>query len=402
MSIAAINWSMEQLTDGPSAQSTLFIIADRANEHGVCRHADPDTLAQRTRQSRATIFRRLEEMERAGLLTRFTRHLDDGRREYEIRLRLDVYVNYRVDRFRTIQHLDANGEVVSEVPYAGLAGGGDGGESGTEAGAEADADDGSQIETEGGSQIETGSVSPVRLGGSQLCDSQKSPKSPESPPKPPLGSEQASKGPAGPEPDPDGLRAFKADYPRGTTKPDKVDGLWAGMWPEERLRARKGARGVRAKWEQDPKRTAVLDPWKFLSVPALWDEWARYAPPEPPARRLVIEGSREWRARAVLRVIQGRPPPKAEAAGEWRGMWVHGDVPRGLDGLADHADSDPAGWLIVRKDTAQFTAWAERLKEITGAWREARELPNWIMGLRVPCEWPPAKGSPATGPPEAA
>src|SRR4051812_33745602 len=49
MSIAAINWAMEQKTDGPSAQSVLFIIADRASEFGVCRHADPDTIAEKTR-----------------------------------------------------------------------------------------------------------------------------------------------------------------------------------------------------------------------------------------------------------------------------------------------------------------------------------------------------------------
>src|SRR5262245_9024565 len=90
-----MNWAMQQVrTDGPSAQIVLYVIADVANEHGVSLHADPDYLVERTRQSRATVFRRLDELERMGVLTRFTRHNDDGRRRYEIRLNLDRTIDY--------------------------------------------------------------------------------------------------------------------------------------------------------------------------------------------------------------------------------------------------------------------------------------------------------------------
>src|SRR5262245_28052229 len=147
MSIRAMNWAMAARTDGVSAQCVLFVVADTANEHGVSIHADPDYIAARTRQSRATVFRRLKELEAAGALTRLKRFRDDGAPVYEIRLRLDVEVDY-------------------DAPPPD-----DGGTPDVEAE--------SQIETQGGSQIETGTVSQVRLSESHSCDSKSPSKNPE-------------------------------------------------------------------------------------------------------------------------------------------------------------------------------------------------------------------------------
>lgn len=89
-----MNWAMGARTDGVSAQCVLFVVADTANEHGVSIHADPDYIAARTRQSRATVFRRLKELEAAGALTRFKRFREDGAPVYEIRLNLAVDIDY--------------------------------------------------------------------------------------------------------------------------------------------------------------------------------------------------------------------------------------------------------------------------------------------------------------------
>lgn len=180
MSIVAMNWAMQQRPDGPSAQVVLLVIADRANERGICRHADPDDIAEISRQSRATVFRRLDELERVGLLTRFLRHGERGEREYEIRLNLDARVEYELvqDREtgrRVIRLRDAAGENEREIV---LRGGAD--ERATEAD-EGAAQPESQFETVVESQIETERVSPVRLGESHSCDSHKSPSKNPSP-----------------------------------------------------------------------------------------------------------------------------------------------------------------------------------------------------------------------------
>lgn len=91
-----MNWAMRHVrTDGPSAQIVLYVIADTANERGVSRHADPDYIVEKTRQGRATVFRRLDELERAGALSRVVVRDPNGNiTRYEIRLRLDRQIDY--------------------------------------------------------------------------------------------------------------------------------------------------------------------------------------------------------------------------------------------------------------------------------------------------------------------
>ncbi len=70
MSSKALNWVMEHIrTDSGAAQAILLIIADGANADGVAYHLDPERLADRSCQSRATVFRRLYEMRRFGVLS---------------------------------------------------------------------------------------------------------------------------------------------------------------------------------------------------------------------------------------------------------------------------------------------------------------------------------------------
>jgi hypothetical protein len=141
-----MNWAMGARTDGVSAQCVLFVVADTANEHGVSVHADPDYIAARTRQSRATVFRRLRELEAVGALTRLKRFRDDGAPMYEIKLNLDATIDYDAppDDGGTPQDIEAE----------------------------------SQIETPPQSQIETPKVSPVRQAESHSCDSKSPSKNP--------------------------------------------------------------------------------------------------------------------------------------------------------------------------------------------------------------------------------
>ena len=138
MAINVMNWAMHQCRcDGPSAQIVLYVIADTANERGISVHADPQYLVERTRQSRATVFRRLDELEREGAITRYIRRRRNGSQMYEIHCHLNRRIDY---------------------------GGPDddcGGESHGETG---------QIETQ---------VSPVRLPKSHSCDSKSPSKSPD-------------------------------------------------------------------------------------------------------------------------------------------------------------------------------------------------------------------------------
>jgi hypothetical protein len=94
MSIVAMNWAMCCHTDGVSAQAVLYVVADTANDRGISIHADPDYIAEKTRQSRATVFRRFNELEAAGALTRIRRYRADGTSVYEITLHLDREIDY--------------------------------------------------------------------------------------------------------------------------------------------------------------------------------------------------------------------------------------------------------------------------------------------------------------------
>jgi DNA-binding Lrp family transcriptional regulator len=220
MSIRAMNWAMAARTDGVSAQCVLYIVADTANEHGVSIHADPDYIATRTRQSRATVFRRLKELEAAGALTRFKRFRDDGAPVYEIRLHLDVDVDY-----------DA-------VP--------------DDDGSAQDIESESQIETQSGSQPETGKVSPVRQAESHSCDSKSPSKNPkDSPQAPQRGDEHAPsamEGEAGETADPEGWSDFKNAWEADKVPISRVTltkPIFAALgWPDERRKVIRAARAT--------------------------------------------------------------------------------------------------------------------------------------------------------------
>lgn len=394
-----MNWAMGARTDGVSAQCVLFVVADTANEHGISIHADPDYIAARTRQSRATVFRRLKELEQVGALTRLKRYREDGAPVYEIRLNLDADVDYEAAPADDGQPQDIEPE--------------------------------SQIETHGESQPETGKVSPVRQAKSQSCDSKSPSKNPEDNPPTPQGGIQAEG-----STDQEAERrwaAFKSSFEADgepIAKPSLVKPLLNSLTPEEFDKVLRATRGLLAWRRSQKKPPAKIAAQNFVREIDAWDGWAGHAPPELPPPTFIADGTAEARALAVLDRILDRSSPQSRfnvergASGYFRVK----PVPPDLLGLAAVADKPVVEWCVVESslphDTGPFTAWAERIAraEWTGKWPEPQrimldgfttikkpdgstfEAQKRTFGLRVPCLYPPRKDgtlSGSTDPPQS-
>lgn len=391
MSIAAVKWAMDQRTDGPSAQSVLFVVADRSNEHGVCRHADPDTIAELTRQSRATVFRRLEELERVGLLVRFTRHLDDGRREYEVRLSTKEFINYKVDKHRNIILYAHSDDKCESAPLKILP---------CEGASSPEVDAESQIETHPESQDETGQVSPVRLGESHSCDSQKSPsknpssKKEDSPPTPPTGGDQAMR---------DDLEKtigpFASGYPIPISNLERTLAIWSSMSEAERSDATLGAKGysdfLRSEEKRGHKRTAK-DAHRWLAG----RQWLGYltAGKQAEAKALRFdarEGSEQFSAWMIFYGCCGSSGIPTFLMTGSEGARV-ANVPCEWPPVGRGLNPDRAKWKPVLEGTGELAAWLRRLRELEGVNIAVRNISisgKDVRGLIVPCQWPPSKST---------
>lgn len=394
MSIRAMNWAMGARTDGVSAQCVLFVVADTANEHGVSIHADPDYIAARTRQSRATVFRRLKELEQAGALTRLKRFRDDGAPIYEIRLKLDVEIDY-------------------DTPP-------------DDGGATQDIEGESQIETPPQSQIETGKVSPVRQAESQSCDSKSPSKNPEdSPPTPQEGgngpaiepARQASE--AGQAIEIEGWSEFKSAFEADQVPILRISiakDIFAALKPPERTLVVSAARGLIAQRAREKKPGMKPSAQTFLREIESWSGFAKLAPPLPPLPKpkiTLLPGSDEFKAIVLCRAVAWMPPMDDGQSVEFIGQ-----PPAGAHNLAALANIPQSQWILIGKRDPRYVAWCERLKEWLGFWPEDRRywlnaageivpsvqeaegygdrsrLPKSIDGLRFPPTpdgWPPRK-----------
>lgn len=102
-----MNWAMKQATGDPRAQCLLYVVADAASPEGIA-WPSADWLAGKSQQSRATVYRRLKQMQGMGLLILFPRYIDNdgkiwtnaasGRRQTspEIRLQFDALVTENI------------------------------------------------------------------------------------------------------------------------------------------------------------------------------------------------------------------------------------------------------------------------------------------------------------------
>lgn len=366
MSIRAMNWAMHARTDGVSAQCVLFVVADTANEHGVSIHADPDYIADRTRQSRATVFRRLKELEAVGALTRFKHYREDGSAAYEVRLALDAVIDYDVAP-------DA-----SDAP---------------------DLEAKSQIETPPKSQIETSGISPVRQAESQSCDSSNPSKSPEEvriPPTPQAGGEWPHEA---------SWKEFEEAYREPILRQSQARAVWTVLSDAERDLATRAARGYASHRSRQKKPPNVLNAHTFLKERDAWAAFvAQSSEPKLAALEVVFvpEDSPEWRAHQVIRMICGIPPLQSMNYEEGRGVRLVPLSPAEL-ALEQFADQDPQSWPVVAAGTQMCGAWRQflrveprpiivgtiRKEYLPGKWKD--DWPIKELGLRVPCDWPPRK-----------
>lgn len=362
-----MNWAMGARTDGVSAQCVLFVVADTANEHGVSIHADPDYIAARTRQSRATVFRRLKELEAAGALTRLKRFRDDGAPVYEIRLRLEVSIDYD-----NVSDDDDDPQYIE-------------GES--------------QFETQGESQIETGKVSPVRQAESQSCDSKSPSKNPEEPPNPPSGG-----GLAVVDQDLENdLTEFSKGYPAPITNLPRLRIVLSAMTPLERKRVLTAVKGYAefiADCERKRKPRAVKDADRWVAS-GMWQGYAVAGERVEGALQAVfIEAdSGAGKALITLHKIGGMSSPLLSAGRFY--------LPRALSAQALALANAPpeSEWeFIAAENVHQVRAWNDLLaREMAGKARpEIVHSRNrgGVRGFMAPWPWPPRKdGSLCTGPP---
>ena len=88
MSWQATSWAQNQKTGSPSGKAVLLVLANYANEYGVCWPAQ-NTLALSTEQSPNSVQRRLKELEKRNLIKKRKRKRNDGRwpiTEYELQM----------------------------------------------------------------------------------------------------------------------------------------------------------------------------------------------------------------------------------------------------------------------------------------------------------------------------
>lgn len=93
-----MNWALRQRLESHQQQILLYVIADSADPNGMTRHCDPEYMAEHARMTRATMFRRLGEIEALGLLRRLKFYTERGAPIYEIRLDLALMIDLPIKR----------------------------------------------------------------------------------------------------------------------------------------------------------------------------------------------------------------------------------------------------------------------------------------------------------------
>lgn len=366
MSIAAVSWALS-LPVPPSPKLTLVAIGQYADADGCC-WPKIDTLATDTSQSRATIKRRLKELEDAGLIARFARHkAEGGRTSDEIRLNLSRKPE---EVLPWISCVDCTSAPV-------------------------------QIEPPPGSLV------------NPLDESSCEPE--ESPPTPPGGIDQIDNEEKQKEVVSSRIERFRAVYPNPSNRPEQVRLLLAAMTENEFASAIRGAEGVQALVNANPKRPpAIVSPEKFLRDRELWEEWGRRAPKAAPQRYFEICGTDAWRARCVIAGVLRRSKPQGIAGPNGVGLFFARPLPDHALILASSYEIPRAEWLLVEKDTPDYFAWRDFVRacgygeleaeneKIEGEFCELRfngrtiTAPKKRMGIKVPMARPPTRAGPIT------
>lgn len=375
MSIASMNWALRQRLSSAHQQILLYVIADSADPNGVTRHCDPGYLEEHARMTRATMFRRLGELEELGLLQRLKFYSERGAPIYEIRLALSAAVDIPIKRRKPLDDdtIDDDSDGAPE----------------------------SQIETMDESQPETPlptKVSPSAAPESHSCDSICPPVSEDSPPNPPPGG---------------GLSKGERE------QSEKREAIWTrfvegypGIAAMDQQAAREEFDGLSlddAEWA-----VSVLMPLKEelkkLGRPAknahLWLKKAmfrnfprRKITDPPPEGVWIVEGSDQDRAlRFARRLTKSISPMLSTGPDGSRGYLHKTGVGEDLLAMLAHEGEVPLRWPVFQRGSPEFAAWQRRFTAWIG-----RGLPiePGSDSIQAPRRWHPNKDGtwPETGPP---
>jgi len=426
MSFQAVTWAIEQRSGSPSAKAVLWSIANYANELW-CSFPKQETIANDSEQSVDSVQRRVADLVKCGLARRI-KLKRYGRRTHDfIILPPSPLFEAPLEDIR--QHLPSGCDVMEDA--AADCGSVESDEDVTlsrESASDAAADCGSVSET---TQPQSAVDATALVRQHEPVTNQ------ESQPQTPSQAADVAKGQARQEAAADcgkqeRFQKLVEVYSTSAIAPvcsnfDAAFADWLPLTPEQEYQAMLGARGAAAVRSRDPKTKTLVGLQRFLRSSVLWAEYARFAPAaKPPTpRNWVGLGSEEWRARAVLSAIVGRPMPLARPGAEGQaGADFLGSLPHAGLVLARFADAqgnvDRDRWKVldadVDADKAKIAAWRDRVNECLGVRVEtvlilldayvthtkldgsAFEARRRVNGLRVPDDWPPPKGEHAKAP----
>ena len=355
----------------PRAKLTLLAIADHADDEGVA-WPSRDRVAEKSSQSRATVIRRIKDLEELGLLALFQRFRKDGSQTTD-EIRLDLTMTPEQVTRRT--HGSQSSSDIDDT----------------------DEGRGCQADTPP-SQAATPGVAVVTSPNEPSLEPSQSPN--------PLPNGQG-----GVEPDPEHFQGFfESCLSWRTMSRAKALAAFRFLTPDEQKLAR-AASPLHAEECTKAKRKS-LDAHKLIAE----QFWIKY----PHAR--LPDAEREQQPQ--MRLMAGDELAGLRVAvriAEQRELVVSGgirsrkpEVQHDLAALARWADdSRREGWHIVEIRSSQFAAWRERLRFWCGGiepkteriWIEPHDPavhdlpklhPNFrlrksTMGLRVPAPWPPRR-----------
>ncbi|WP_168204662.1 MarR family transcriptional regulator [Tardiphaga sp. vice304] len=375
MSIAAMNWALQQRLESHQQQILMYVITDSCDAAGVTRHCDPTYLADHARMTRATMFRRLAELEKLGLLSRFKFYSDRGAPIYEIRVNYGVVIDMPIKGRRTADDDDAEHDESDDTGTA-------------------DGELNDRPKSHSETLVEPTKVSPRASPESHCCDSISPPLSKNLPPTPLRGAslskievEQGEKR--------DGLfAAFRTAYPLASIALDpgpareELDALSVEDAEWAISSAPHYAAELRKAGQQRPKNAHL---WLRKRM---FENFARGAPAPATAveQVWVADGSNEDRAvRFVFGLTRAIVPFVRTEADRGRGYFLKARV--GLDMLAmlGFADDDDRAWTPLPRTDRRCAAWQERFTAWSGRPLPLVRLPDGADGIRVPGPWPPKK-----------
>lgn len=396
MSIEALNWARKIHVGDAYGKSVLRAIADYADESGNC-FPSLSRLADDCDLSIDSVRRRVKLLEDAGIIVTFRCWVDEhGRRNQDQRGRetsRDIRLPLGLVRTRDTTAAPVadhdEGEGTGEAPLANSKGG----PPSQQLGADSHSSQGPP----------SSRATPPLAVGPPLEPSLND-QSNKNPPSPPSGGGADSDADEeGEDQDDDDFAEFMQAWAQPILRVSKARSVWRALNVGERQLACKAARGYFAHRKSEKRPPGVINPHTFLQEPEAWQGFAALAPVDRAIVPLhfVAEGSIEWRALNVIRLISGHALLQAHRSEEGRGERSRGELTAAQLALARFADDDPATWQVVKAGTQQCGAWRAFLgvepRLIVVGYTTSpldssrKDWPVKQEGLRVPWPWPPRK-----------